>query len=66
MMTGDETIAYLGLDRAELRRPTEALRWLRRTGRLRSVKIGRRIMYRKEWLDEFVKENAVLRGKADA
>jgi hypothetical protein len=54
LMTGDEAIRYLGLDRCGLADPREALRWLRRTGRLRSARIGRRIFYRRAWLDAVV------------
>ncbi|MBY0233176.1 MAG: helix-turn-helix domain-containing protein [Gemmataceae bacterium] len=58
LMTEAEAIAYLRLDSAGLRRPDEALRWLRRTGRLKYAKVGRRVRFRREWLDELVERQA--------
>jgi len=54
VMTRTEAVAYLALDRQGLRDPLEALRWLCRKGRLRYVKVGRRICFRKAWLDELL------------
>jgi hypothetical protein len=56
-----EAIAYLRLDRQGLTRPDEALRWLRRTGRLKFTRLGRYIQYRKQWLDEAIEGSAVRR-----
>ena len=56
-----EAIAYLRLDRPGLTRPEEALRWLRRTGRLRFARLGRYILYRRQWLDEAIEISAVRR-----
>src|SRR5262249_53775460 len=59
LFDGARAIAYLGLNRGPSR-PRESLRWLRRTGRLRFTRIGRRIRYRREWLDELIDANSVL------
>jgi hypothetical protein len=44
-----------------LRQPLEALRWIRRTGKLRFTRIGRRVFFRADWLDEAIEENSILR-----
>ncbi len=49
--TSDEAVTYLGLDRVGLSQPGESLRWLCRTGKLKYTKVGRRLMFRKSWLD---------------
>jgi hypothetical protein len=56
-----EAVAYLRLDGLGLTRPDEALRWLRRTGRLKFTRLGRFILYRKQWLDDAIEGNAVCR-----
>jgi hypothetical protein len=61
LVTPDEAIAYLRLDQQGLRQPREALRWLCRTGRLRYTKVGRYVLFRRDWLDELVELNAVRR-----
>ena len=61
LKTSDEAVSQLGLDRLGLRDPRESLRWLCRTGRLRFTRIGRRVMFRQEWLDELIDQNTVLR-----
>ena len=62
LYTSDEAVAYLGLDRQGLSQPLEALRWLCRTGKLRYTKIGRYTRFRREWLDELVERNAMIRA----
>ncbi|WP_165253445.1 helix-turn-helix domain-containing protein [Paludisphaera soli] len=59
--TSDEAIEYVGLDRQGLRQPHESLRWLCRTGKLKYAKIGRRLKFRKSWLDDLVERNAIRR-----
>jgi hypothetical protein len=59
LMTSAEAVSYLRLDMQGLRDPREALRWLCRSGRLRHTRVGRRTMFRRDWLDELVNENAV-------
>ena len=61
MLSDDDVVRLLGLDERGLHRPREALRWLRRTGKLRYVMVGRRAMYRREWLEEFIETNATQR-----
>ena len=60
LKTSDEAVSQLGLDRLGLRDPRESLRWLCRTGRLKFTRIGRRVMFRQEWLDELIDRNAVI------
>jgi hypothetical protein len=62
LLTPDEALVYLGLDRQGLRQPREALRWLCRTGRLRYAKVGRYVRFRRRWLDELVERHAVRRN----
>lgn len=54
MLTPEEAIKYLALDRQHLRCPRESLRWLCRTKKLRFAKVGRYVRFRQEWLDELV------------
>lgn len=61
LITPIEAIRYLGLDRQNLRDPREALRWLCRTGQLKSTKVGRYVRFRQAWLDELIERNAVKR-----
>ncbi len=61
LFTSQEAVSYLGLDRQGLSQPLEALRWLCRTGKLRYTKVGRYLRFRREWLDELVARNEVLR-----
>lgn len=59
LMTADEAVQYLRLDQQGLRQPREALRWLCRTDKLRSTKIGRRVLFRRQWLDEYIDRHDV-------
>jgi hypothetical protein len=59
LMTPAEAISYLRLDMRGLRDPRESLRWLCRSGRLRHTRVGRHVMFRRDWLDELIDENAV-------
>lgn len=63
--TTEEAVSYLGLDRQGLSQPLEALRWLCRTGKLKYTKVGRYLRFRREWLDELIERNAVLRELPD-
>ena len=65
LMTPEEAIAFLGLDRQNLRQPREALRWLCRTGKLRYTKVGRYVRFRRRWLEELVKQNEVPPSKSE-
>jgi hypothetical protein len=59
LITPEEAIRFLGLDRQGLRQPREALRWLCRTGRLRYTKVGRYVRFRQAWLEELVERASV-------
>jgi hypothetical protein len=39
--------------------PTEAVRYLCRCRRVKFIKIGRSLRFRKEWLDQFIENQAV-------
>lgn len=62
LLTPDEAIRFLGLDRQGLQQPRESLRWLCRTGKLRFTKVGRYIRFREKWLEELVEQNSTLRN----
>lgn len=58
LLTPEEAIHYLALDKQRLRAPRESLRWLCRSKKLRFAKIGRYVRFRQEWLDEFIDRTA--------
>ena len=62
LLTPDDAIRYLALDKQRLRAPRESLRWLCRSKKLRFAKIGRYIRFRQEWLDEFIDRTATNVG----
>ena len=53
LLTFEQAAAWLGLDK------TEAVRWLCRTRKVRHVKIGKRVMIRRAWLEEFLQRDSV-------
>ena len=57
LLTPDEAIHFLALDRQNLRAPREALRWLCRTKQVQFTKVGRYVRFKKEWLDDLVERN---------
>jgi hypothetical protein len=63
LVTPEEAIRFLGLDRQGLRQPREALRWLCRTGRLRYTKVGRYVRFRQAWLEELVEGGSVAKER---
>ncbi len=66
LLTAQDAIEFLGLDRQGLRHPRESLRWLCRSGRLKYAKIGRHIRFRQAWLDECVEQNSILRQETQS
>jgi excisionase family DNA binding protein len=58
LLTLTEAAEYLGLA-VDHRAPEEAVRWLCRSRRLRFVKVGRTIRFRRRWLDDFIDREAV-------
>lgn len=54
LMTEDEAVRYLRLDRSGVKRPTETLRRYRMLGLLRGTQVGRRVLYRRVELDAFL------------
>jgi hypothetical protein len=63
LVTPEEAICFLGLDRQGLRQPREALRWLCRTGRLRYTRVGRYVRFRQAWLEDLVEESTVTKSR---
>jgi hypothetical protein len=59
--TSADAVKYLGLDRVGLSKPGESLQWQCRKGRLKFTKLGRRLIFRKSWLDELIERNATHR-----
>jgi len=54
VLTREEAIVYLRLDKASVKNPERVIDHYRREGRLAGVLIGRRIMFRRVDLDEFL------------
>ena len=64
LMTPTEVVAILRL-KIGRKRPDEALRHLRRLGRLGFVRVGRRVLYRPEDVEQFIEScSVVARGVA--
>lgn len=57
LLTQGEAAKVLRLDTVGLKHPLEALRHMRRTGRLRYVKVGRRVLYPESALEAYVEAN---------
>ena len=59
LMTFEEAGRWLGLDRAGYDCPGEAVRYLCRRRRLRFVKVGRRVLIRRQWLEEYLARESI-------
>ena len=59
LLTQEEAIRKLRLDAVNLKRPKEALRYLRRTGQVEYVKVCGRILFPKRALADYVRRNSV-------
>ena len=58
LLTLEQAAGYLGLDKGN-RNPAEAVRWLCRKRAVRFAKVGKRIRFRRAWLDAYVESQAV-------
>lgn len=59
LLTQDEAVQMLRLDRLGLRDPKESLRYLRRTGQIGFVKVANRVLYPLEALREYLTRQTV-------
>ena len=59
LLTQEEAIRLLRLDSLDLKRPKEALRYLRRTGQIAYVKVCGKVLFPREALEEYVRRNLV-------
>ena len=57
LITPDEAIKMLRLDAVGLKRPDEALRHLRRIGKLEFVRVGKKILYSDKGIEKFIQDN---------
>ena len=57
LLTSAEAATYLGLD--DHRAPSEAIRYLCRCRRIKFVKVGRGLRFRRQWLDRYIEDNAI-------
>jgi len=57
LLTAMEAAEYLGL--LDHKAPSEAVRYLCRRRKLKYVKVGRGLRFRRQWLDQFVERSAV-------
>jgi len=58
LLTLDEAAYYLGLHK-DHKAPVHAVRYLCRTRKLRFVKVGKTLRFRREWLDEYVDSESI-------
>ena len=59
LLTQEEAICLLRLDALNVKRPKEALRYLRRTGQLAYVKVCGKILFPRKALEHYVQRNLV-------
>ncbi len=59
LLTQDEAISLLRLDSLNLKRPTEALRYLRRTGQIAYTKVSGKILFPRQAVEDYVRRNLV-------
>jgi len=59
LLTQEEAIKFLRLDALNLKRPKEALRYLRRTGQIAYVKICGKVLFPKAALEDYIQRNLV-------
>ena len=58
LLTLEQAAQYLGLAQGS-RNPAECVRWLCRKREVRFCKIGKRIRFRRKWLDAYIEAQAV-------
>ena len=59
LLTQEEAIAFLRLDAVNLKRPKEALRYLRRTGQISYIKVCGKVMFTRRALEDYLGRNLV-------
>ena len=59
LLTAQEVAHVLGLDSDGHKAPTEAVRYLCRSGQMRYCKVSGRPRFRREWVEEFIRTNTV-------
>ena len=59
LMTAAEAMAFLRLDSIGLKKPKEALRYLRRLKRIGAVKVGKVYMYLRSDLERYIAQYRV-------
>ncbi len=58
LLTLEEAAYYLGLHK-DHKAPIHAVRYLCRSRKLRFVKIGRTLRFRREWLDDYIDSESI-------
>ena len=59
LLTQEEAIRLLRLDAVNLKRPKEALRYLRRTGQIAYVKVCGKVLFPRKALEDYLTRNLV-------
>ena len=59
LLTQDEAVEMLRLDRLGLRNPKESLRYLRRTSQIGFVRIAGKVLIPKEDIDDYIRRHWV-------
>ena len=59
LLTQEEAVRLLRLDSLKLKRPKEALRYLRRTGQISYVKVCGKVLFPRASLEEYIRRNSV-------
>ena len=58
LLTLEEAARYLGLAK-DHKAPVHAVRYLCRTRKLRFLKVGKTLRFRREWLDEYIDSQSI-------
>lgn len=58
LLTLEDAVQYLGLEK-DHQAPVHAVRYLCRTRKLRFVKVGKTLRFRREWLDEYIDTESI-------
>jgi len=59
LLTQEEAIKFLRLDAMNLKRPKEALRYLRRTGQIAYVKVCGKVLFPRKAIEDYISRNLV-------
>ena len=58
LLTLEDAAQYLGLEK-DHQAPVHAVRYLCRTRKLRFLKVGKTLRFRREWLDEYIDSQSI-------